>query len=244
MESYENKNSGTPSTTWDGSRDRYDWDEENKYELEEMKDMLQDDRYRVFGHGTFGENVASIFDEGLKAYYDREASIHSYMIDLDTQDFGEFKNTLDHWPHKEYKEIVLFRFPLDYYNTLELNPSSLDRLAVFFRENTERGSNQYALKGVFDERFIFGCYSSETGQVSLNPNYNADIDDESVREELGARLTRAEIATQKRYDEQELIRSGEHPVLNEQGMLRDIPIEELDITPENAAMLDEVFSQT
>jgi len=83
------------------------------HRLEDLTELLQDDRYIILGHGTgsaIGEAqaVKSIFDRGLEV---KGSKIDANFIELCPSDMEQFKSELDHWPHKASQRIILARFP-------------------------------------------------------------------------------------------------------------------------------------
>ena len=110
--------------------------------LEELLPIFNAENVGIYGHGTGStgdshEVVDSIFEDGLRAYEspgsqvseDRDpdepigdTDLFSTSVCLHSTEGGKqidlssFRESLDHWPHRESRNVVLFRLPFEYFN--------------------------------------------------------------------------------------------------------------------------------
>lgn len=153
----------------------------NSVKLEEIKDILTEEGFTIFGHGTGGNNieaVGSIFDVGLRASH---TSVFYTTIGLDVDnELLKFKEKLDHWPHLDSENIILIRLPNEFFNMLgDFSDLDCERTAAFVNEKIdEYGNIVYYL----DSKFIIGAYNRKLSQVILNPNYEKKLSEETLKE--------------------------------------------------------------
>ena len=187
--------------------------------LEEIANLCSFDNTMISGHGTASagnshEIVESIFDEGVKGFesLDNMASMDRGnevvgSTDLTDNtvtlwsssmggelDFQKMKEKLDNWPHRGAKNVILMRFPIDYYHTYTEVPS--ERTQAYFTEHNDKNGQA---TNYIDKRFIIGNYDAETGQVELNPNFEPDVTGD-FKKELDERLAKVREQTKKRHE--------------------------------------------
>lgn len=186
--------------------------------LEEIANLCSFDNTMINGHGTASagnshEVIESIFDEGVKGFeslgsmvgMDRgnEAVGSTDLTDNTVGlwssmegelDFQKMKEKLDNWPHRGAKNIILMRFPIDYYHTY--TEVADERAQAFFTEHNDKNGQA---TNYIDRRFIIGNYDAETGQVELNPNFEPNITGD-FKKELDERLAKVQEQTKKRHE--------------------------------------------
>ena len=139
----------------------------------EIKEVFDDDRYEILGHGTTSsENAESIVAEGLNVgdesgYFARDVDVLANFCPLANNDTERMHNFLNNWEHKNAKQIVLYRIPIKYKSA----PGSSVAAYVPFYTGDDR-------VGVYDKEYAYGWYDAEKDEVHLNPNYHGDLDDE------------------------------------------------------------------
>ncbi|MBR3132417.1 hypothetical protein IKG33_03360 [Candidatus Saccharibacteria bacterium] len=184
--------------------------------LEEIANLCSFENTMICGHGTATagdghEIVESIFDEGVMGFAsdqatpdentgaigstdltDNTVTLWSSLTDSKL-DFSKMKGQLDNWRHRDAKNIILMRFPADYYHVNTLVPD--ERTKAYFTIHKDQNG---LLRNYVDRRFIIGNYSTDTGQVELNPHFEPDISGD-FKKELDERLTKAQEQTENRY---------------------------------------------
>ena len=108
--------------------------------------------------------------------------------------FQELKEQLDNWPHRGAKNVILMRFPIDYYHTY--TEVSSERTQAYFTEHKDKNGQA---TNYIDRRFIIGSYDADTGQVELNPHFEPNITGD-FKKELDERLAKAQEQTKKRHE--------------------------------------------
>ena len=186
--------------------------------LEEIANPCSFNNMMISGHGTASagnghEIIESIFDEGVKGFeslgsmIDKNRSnevVGSTELGDNTVglwssmegelDFQKMKEKLDNWPHRGAKNIILMRFPIDYYHAY--TEVSGERTQAYFTEHKDKNGQA---TNYIDRRFIIGNYDAETGQVELNPNFEPNITGD-FKKELDERLAKAQEQTKKRHE--------------------------------------------
>lgn len=154
----------------------------NVCSLKKMIPCLQEEGFTIFGHGTGYDNIKvvdEIFNTGLRASH---TSVFYTTIGLDIKDFLTFQDKLDHWPHKDSENIILIKLPNRFFNIIG-NSSDLycERTAAFVNkiENLNGRVTFY-----LDPKFIVGAYNRKTKKITINPNFEAALTDESINEML------------------------------------------------------------
>lgn len=149
--------------------------------LEELRELLNEEGFTIFGHGTGGNNieaVSSIFANGLRASHN---SIFYTTIGLDVdKDLSKFKEKLDNWEHFDSENIILIKLPNKYFNMFgDSMDLDCERTGAFVNEKADSiGKVTYYL----DPKFIIGAYNRNISGVVLNPNYEYKLTDESLEE--------------------------------------------------------------
>ena len=142
-------------------------------EWEKIKEVFNDDRYEILGHGTTStERADAILSEGLhvgddSGYFARDTDIFSNFAPLGNNDPDAMRGAMDHWPHKNSRQIVLYRIPWQYKTA---PGSSVAAYVPFYTGNTKAGT--------FDKEYAFGWYDAADGAIHLNPDYHGDLDNE------------------------------------------------------------------
>ena len=193
---------------------------DKKYiKLEEIADLCDFDNTMICGHGTASagnghEVVESIFDEGVKGFESLGSMASSAdegnetvgSTDLTDNtvglwssmegelDFSKMKEKLDNWPHRNAKNVVLMRFPIEYYH-VDTEVGS-ERTQAYFTEHKDKNGRA---TNYIDRRFIIGNYNAETGQVELNPNFEPNISGD-FKNELDERLRKVQEQTKRRHE--------------------------------------------
>ena len=189
--------------------------------LEEIANLCDFDNMMIYGHGTASagdghEVVESIFDEGVKGFESLGSMIGedrgSHTVgstDLTDNavglwspmdgelDFQKLKEKLDHWPHRDAKNVILMRFPIEYYYAYTEFPS--ERTRAYFTEHEDKNGQA---TNYIDRRFIIGNYDAETGEVELNPHFEPNITGD-FKKELDERLAEVQEQTAERHEEVE-----------------------------------------
>jgi len=189
--------------------------------LEEIANLYSFENSMISGHGTASagnghEIVESIFKEGVRGYEslgsmvgeDRDSRVVG-STDLTNNtvglwsslegdiDFSKMKEKLDNWPHRNAENVILMRFPLDYYHMYTDLPT--ERTQAYFVEHEDA---QGRPTNYIDRRFILGNYNAKTGVVELNPHFEPEISGE-FKEELDARLEKVKKQTEERQRKSE-----------------------------------------
>ena len=186
--------------------------------LEELANLYNFDNSMIYGHGTASagdghEVVESIFDEGVKGFEslgsmagkDRGNSTVGSTDLMDNAiglwssmegelDFQKMKDKLDNWPHRNAKNVILMRFPIDYYHTYTEVGS--ERTQAYFTEHEDKNGQA---TNYIDRRFIIGNYNAETGQVELSPHFEPNISGD-FKKELDERLEKVQEQTKRRHE--------------------------------------------
>ena len=186
--------------------------------IEDLNSLYDFENSAIFGHGTASagnghEVIESIFEEGVKGFEslgnmvgeDRDdeisgsTDISDNTVGLWSSDEGELepaklRNHLDHWEHRNAKNIILLRFPLAYFNMSEI---SSERAKAFFTVHEDKNGH---LCNYIDRRFIIGNYSTDTGLIELNEHFEPEINGD-FKVELDERLKRAKDETKERHEE-------------------------------------------
>ncbi len=213
--------------------------------LEELLPIFNAENVGIYGHGTGStgdshEVVDSIFEDGLRAYEspgsqvseDRDpdepigdTDLFSTSVCLHSTEGGKqidlssFRESLDHWPHRESRNVVLFRLPFEYFN---VSPIHSERdLPFFVKKRDKYGQMRYYI----DSRLIIGSYDAQTGLVEMNDAFEEQPSDE-LKADLSARLEEAHRATVERansLDNEPLF--GFRPVESGQTPSEDLPID-------------------
>ena len=147
--------------------------------LEDLKELLTEKGFTIFGHGTGGSNkdvISPIFVEGLRASH---TSIFYTTVGLDVDEaLTHFKEKLNHWEHLDSENIILIKLPNQYFN---LYGDSMDldceRTGAFVNQKLDNtGKITYYL----DPKFIIGAYNRDTERITLNPNYETKLSAETL----------------------------------------------------------------
>lgn len=121
-----------------------DWTGFSDSFLQSYASFFQEPRYTIGGHGTTKENALQIMEQGLYGYG------HFWKNMLDLHPTMRSLERLKDWPHKKYKNIVIFDLPpLDVCPVWKKISGNKENLAYHI-------SNQY-VRGYLDleeERFI------------------------------------------------------------------------------------------
>lgn len=149
--------------------------------LEDLKEILREKEFTIFGHGTGSNNkaaIGSIFVQGLRASH---TSMFYTTIGLYVdEDLNLFKEKLEHWEHLDSEYIILIKLPNKYFNiygdSADLN---CERTGAFVNRKIDNaGKTTYYL----DPKFIIGAYNRNTSKVILNPNYEFVLTNETIKE--------------------------------------------------------------
>lgn len=186
--------------------------------LEEIANLCSFDNTMISGHGTASagndhEVVESIFDEGVKGFeslgnmtgVDRgnkvvgSTDLANNTIGLWSSmdgelDFSRIKEKLDNWPHRNARNVILMRFPIEYFHVY--TNISGERTRAFFTEHEDEHGQA---TNYIDRRFIIGNYDTETGLVELNPNFEPEISGD-FKKELDERLEKVKKQTKERLE--------------------------------------------
>lgn len=191
--------------------------------LEELGDICSLENCAIYGHGTGSsgdshEVVESIFHEGLKGFEslgnmigenrDEKVSGSTDILDqavgLWASQEGELDSTslkekLNHWKHRESKNIILVRLPQEYFHSMTGVRGEMSKPFYTVHEDTSGHKNHY-----LDPRFILGNYDTETGLVELNDNFEPEITGD-FKAEMDDRLAsvKSETATRQAKLEQQ-----------------------------------------
>lgn len=142
-------------------------------EWEKIKEVFNDDRYEILGHGTVSAEKADVILAGgvrvgdASGYFGRDTDIFSNFIPLGNNDPDTMRGAMEHWPHKNSKHIVLYRIPWQY----KTAPGSTVAAYVPFFTGSPKA-------GTFDKEYAYGWYDAENGMMHLNPDYHGDLDNE------------------------------------------------------------------
>ena len=185
--------------------------------LEDIANLCSFDNTMIFGHGTATagnghEIVESIFEGGVKGFTSI-GKVASETIDNDEVlgstditdtacclwgsangelDFSKLREKLQNWPHRNPKNIILMRFPTEYFNYSDMADEKTE--AYFTVHENEVGRPTHYV----DRRFVIGNYDTETGKVEINPNFEPNISGE-FKQELDERLKKAQEETAARH---------------------------------------------
>jgi hypothetical protein len=149
--------------------------------LEQLKNVLTEEGFTIFGHGTGGNNIEvvnSIFKNGLRASH---TSIFYTSIGLEVdKDLKKFKAKLDNWQHLDSENIILMKLPNQYFNILgDSMDLDCERTGAFVNQRVdEKGNITYYL----DPKFILGSYNRNTGQVTINPSFEFQLTEQSIQQ--------------------------------------------------------------
>lgn len=142
---------------------------------DEVKDLFADGRYEILGHGTSSDDRAeNIIKTGLNVGnqsgydYGRDTGILANFCPLANDNPDRLHDSLNHWEHRNLKEIVLYRIPWQY----KTAPGQSVAAYVPFYSGDP-------IKGTFLPEYAFGWYDAKTDMMHLNPNYHGDLDDEN-----------------------------------------------------------------
>ena len=150
-------------------------------ELKDLKSLLREDGYTIFGHGTGHKNnevISSIFTKGLRASHN---SMFYTTIGLNVDnDLTNFQKKLDNWEHLDSENIILIKLPNKYFNIIgESMDLNCEKTGAFVNEKIdENGKTTYYL----DPKFIIGAYLKNTSKVILNPNYEFVLSEKTISE--------------------------------------------------------------
>lgn len=149
-------------------------------DLSEVMEDLRDKRYELLGHGTVSAELAEkIMNEGVEVGgLGRDTDTDSNFVYL-KHNYGDLKETLDHWRHNEAREIVLMRVPVKY--KLPFGSHQKDTYGVFYHDEEEHG-NYGGSRGKYEGDYIYGWYDAGSGKVHKNANYHGDLDNEDDAE--------------------------------------------------------------
>lgn len=211
--------SGNSAWGEDFLRDVPEFAGEKKFvNLEEIANLCSFDNTMIYGHGTASagnghEIVESIFDEGVKGFESLgsmlgenrdEKVVGSTDLTDNTVglwssmegelDFTKMKEKLDNWPHRNAENIILMRFPIEYYHGYTEVGS--ERTQAYFTEHKDKNGQA---TNYIDRRFIIGNYNAATGQVELNPHFEPDISGD-FKKELDERLRKVQEQTERRHN--------------------------------------------
>ena len=186
--------------------------------LEEIANLCDFDNTMICGHGTASagdghEVIEDIFEEGVKGFESlsnmvgenrRNEVVGSTDLTDNTiglwssmeggLDFSKMKEYLDNWPHRNAKNIILMRFPIEYYHAY--TEVGGERTQAYFIEHEDK---QGQPTHYIDRRFIIGNYDAETGQVELNPHFEPNISGD-FKKELDERLRAVREQTERRHE--------------------------------------------
>jgi hypothetical protein len=189
-------------------------------DLEDIANLCSFENAAIYGHGTATagnghEIVESIFDGGVRGFTS-EGSIASENIesdgvlgstditdtarslwtsDLGELDFSKIREKLNNWPHRNPKNIILMRLPLEYYS-LSAYDSHEKTEAYFVVHSNEAGRPTYYI----DRRFIIGNYDTETGKVEISPHFEPNISG-SFKQELDDKFQKVQDRVEARNRE-------------------------------------------
>lgn len=140
---------------------------------EKIKDVFNDERYEILGHGTSSaERADSILAEGLHVgdttgYMPRDTDIFANFMPLGNNDPDTMRGAMENWPHRDSKQIVLYRIPWQYKSA---PGSSVAAYVPFYTGDSKAGT--------YDKEYAYGWYDVENGTMHLNPDYHGDLDNE------------------------------------------------------------------
>ena len=163
--------------------------------LEEFKDLLTDPEYAYYLHGTGGDGmdkVASIFENGLRASHNSMFFTTVCYGDGDTvkNNWEQMHNDMNHWPHKDSKNIVVVRFPKKYL-ILGADENTGEKDYAIYNEVTDPETNH--VTRYINPKMIVGCYHAKNGNFTLNPYCEQELSSETeknmqVKYEQGVKL--------------------------------------------------------
>ena len=208
-----------------GAQSEVEQNETKFIKLEELSDICPLGNCIIYGHGTGSsgdghEIVESIFHEGLKGYEslgdmigeNREDKVSGSTDILDQAvglwasqegklDSDSLKEKLNHWKHRESKNIILIRLPQEYFHLMTSVQREKSKPFYVVHEDAAGHKNHY-----LDHRFILGNYDTETGLVELNDSFEPEITG-SFKTEMDDRLAavQAETAARQAKFEQQSI---------------------------------------
>lgn len=186
--------------------------------LEEIANLCSFDNTMICGHGTASsgnghEIIESIFNEGVKGFESLGSMIgenrkNEVVGSTDLTDntvglwssmegelnFQKLKEQLDNWPHRNAKNVILMRLPIEYYHPYTEVGS--ERTQAYFTEHADKNGQA---TNYIDKRFIIGNYDAETGNVELNPHFEPNISGD-FKKELDERLKEVQEQTRKRHE--------------------------------------------
>ena len=196
--------------------------------LEDIGNICSLENCTISGHGTGSagdghEVVESIFKEGVKGFESLGsiAAINRDEItgstDMSDNTVGlwssggeainveKLKDKLDHWPHRGAKNIILMRFPHEYFNVMTDQQREKD--APFFTVHEDPSGQKH---NYIDNRFILGNYNVDTGMVELNEAFQPEIEGD-FKKEMEERLEQAKAKTEARIEHRASINYGHGP---------------------------------
>lgn len=196
--------------------------------IEEFKELLTDPDYAYYLHGTgFCEDpkyqagvIASIFKNGLRASHN---AMYWTTICYGTGD--DIKNNwsgmiddMNHWQHKDSKDIIIVRFPIKYL-IFGADDSLGEKDYAIYNEVTNPETEQ--VTRYITPKMVVGCYHAETGNFTSNPNFEKELSPETEKEfqekydegvkEFQKRLSFDDVPVKKAPQEEETEKEEEIP---------------------------------
>ncbi len=156
-------------------------------ETNQVQEEFNDSNLVYFGHGTPDKEVVdNILKEGLSVknsedyrFYDNNLrGLDSTTITLGYGSnylFNKYEDTLNNWPHKGSKNIVIISLPENYcFTPTETNINS-DYFETFYIGNEKEG---YKLR----PEFIKGVYNSTEKTFTENENFYKNLSEDKQKE--------------------------------------------------------------
>ena len=171
-------------------------EDEGYITVEELIEKYSEGGYTFLGHGTgrrddSDKTIAdSIFENGLRTK-DNSLYLTSIGLDVPTPELKalaketnseeptmeKLKDSLDHWPHLDSKDIIIVRVPTKYINTLgDRGDMNSEMFGAFMKEvPTDNKIVNYV-----DPKFVLGCYDRDKGKIRLNPAFEKELSKETI----------------------------------------------------------------
>lgn len=155
--------------------------------LIDVKDILTDPNYGYYLHGTgYGDNehqkkiIASIFENGLRASHNAMYwTTVCYGTGKDVKDgWEEMVDDMNHWKHKDSKNIIIVRFPIKYL-IAGADDSFGEKDYAIYNEVTDPKTEQ--VTRFINPKMVVGCYNATSGEFLINPNFEEELSPETEK---------------------------------------------------------------
>ncbi len=140
-------------------------------EFENIIEILNNQKTKLFIHGTSLDNCPSICENGLM--YDRPNILSTAVPQPMTKEYGSYE-TLLNWPHREWKGLVLIAVPDECFTKFGL--------WNHFRNLKIMGYTSQNYK--IDSEFIFGYIDVINKKIIRNPKYNRQHNYDNYKKDL------------------------------------------------------------